>query len=146
MPTTKKNGILPFVSGVSYAYKEDIACFIKIQNQVTIVFNTGKDWIPVYSKPSTLLFHEKAERTQAGMLYKQEVKIQYPGKDKEAVLDFEDLEQRPLLIKLTYNTREERVVGEPEVPAQMLAGFESKDKSVYTVAFSCQSTSRAPHL
>lgn len=144
MNLTKNKNLAPVIAKVFYAYTYNVG---EIGNGVddnhkVVLFKNGTDWTEVYKVPRDADFEEVVKKSDAGKLYDQKLPISFPGDDDTNVSDFEELEDRPLLIMFQYDNGKRRFFGSLDNPVEALISY-STNKGGAVITFSCTSKFRA---
>lgn len=113
---------------------------------INIEFIPGKNWIELGFTPGSGDFSEKSKTTEAGTTYTSELQCKIPGDRNEILNDILNLESRELIVLISYNTGERKVIGMPEFPVKMTSDLSVNKSGLYQVTFSCNSIYRARFL
>lgn len=110
-----------------------------------VALKGGKSWTEIYFTPSTGEFTEKSKDTDAGTLYEQSLKLQFPGEDDTNLAELEAIADRPLLvaIQLSEGTYY-KLIGSLENGAKLNPAIQLSSKGSGSVLeFYCQSSQKA---
>ena len=124
MPTKQVNTV---IIALSYVFVEEVLSFVQNLNSVSVNLATGAEWKAVYWQPRSGTFDQTPEETPAGTAYNQSVSCTLPGLEEVQQLTIEQLNQRKLILKLTYDNGMHIIVGSPEQPAFVQATLSSQN-------------------
>lgn len=144
MALSKNKESSPLICKIEYAFTDDIASMVKVaSHQVIITLKEGKAFKPVYGTPASLNFSEPAESTRAGLIHKQKLSVYYPGLNDAVQAELLQLENRPIVVKITYQHGAIQAIGSLTEPAKAFYSFNSSDATGYSISIACDSTERA---
>lgn len=147
MTLSKNQESSPLICKIEYAFSDDIRSMSKLgTHQVDITLKEGKVFKNLYSTPSTLSFSETVESTRAGLIHKQKLSVYYPGLNEAVQPELLQLENRPIVVKVTYQHGAIQVIGSLAEPAKAFLSLNSSDATGYSIAIACDSTERARFL
>jgi hypothetical protein len=143
--TLKKNSeSSPLICKIEYAFTEDISSMVKVgTHQVDITLKEGKVFQPLYGTPSMFNLSELAESTRPGLIHKQKLSVYYPGINSAVQAELLQLENRPIVVKVTYQHGTIQIIGSMTEPAKAFYSFNSSDATGYSITMACDSTERA---
>jgi hypothetical protein len=146
MSITKSDQLAAIVTKVMYQFAHNIQTF-KVGLNVNyrfVSFKTGNNWLPFYFSPGTAIFSETKKESTHGPTFDQLLEFLLPGELSAQNEALKMLDQFPVIVKITYNTGAERIIGTPDVPALFSNDYVSnKAKTSSTTGFKCLSTERA---
>jgi hypothetical protein len=116
-------------------------------NEITVVFVGQNAWKNFYATLLTAELTEDTDATEAGNLFEQTAKLVFPGDDSSSRKSIAALEQKAVLLKLTYANGTSKIIGSIERPAYMLPKFSSKSYDTYKeITFKAKSPFTAKFL
>lgn len=110
----------------------------------TVTFKTGKAWQEIYFTPGTAELTEKPKDTDAGQLIEQSLKFIFPGDDDDNLYYFDDILNRPALVKIQFQDASSKLLGDLTNGAKLsqTAQFSAKGSSSQ-LEFLCMAIYRA---
>ena len=125
----------PVVCGVEFVETSEVESIIprtdNLEKDVTL--KSGKSWKPVYLTPPIRQRSESATGA-AGLAFKHSLESGFPGEDISQVRNLHDLENRKLVLRLTFTDATQRLMGELENPVRISRKREDGSQ----VVFSCE--------
>lgn len=106
----------------------------------------GASWIDLYHTPGSAEFTEKWKDTEAGMLFEQILRIQFPGLDETNRADLGMLERRGMLIGISIGEAGVKwlLMGSPDNGARLLSSISAGSKTPgILLEFTCMATQKA---
>ncbi len=141
MPTKQANTV---IIALGYVFAEEVLSFVQNLNNVSVNLAPGADWKPVYWQPRTGTFDQTPEETPAGTAYNQTVTCTVPGMEEVQQLTIEQLNQRKLILKLSYDNGMDIIVGSPDVPAFVQANLSAQNfAQKNALSFTCRAAKPA---
>ena len=95
----------------AFTYEIDSISNGSTSKHKTVSFNDGKAWKEIYFTPGSANYSEPPKKNDAGIIYNQKLTAFHPGEDENNVIDFSNLENRPLIIKVLYSSGQMKLVG-----------------------------------
>jgi len=113
-----------------------------------IPIKSGAAWYIGKALVRSLLFEESFQETSAGGIYKYQFNGVYPGQNSNISELFDDMRNQPLVIDITDNNGNRRLIGNLSNPCSFKYTFKSKEtpsgRPEYTFSFSWESPKPAP--
>ena len=144
MPLTKNIQSNPLICKVEIAFADDILTMETVElHQVKITMKTDKVFAPLYATPSSFSFSEPSDSSAAGLLHKQKLTVYYPGINKAVQQELINLERKPVVAKIYYQSEEVQVIGSIDNPAKVFLSFNSSDATGNSITIACDNDERA---
>lgn len=106
-----------------------------------VLLNPGKSWKEIYFTPGSAELGEKPKETEAGVLYEQTLRILFPGDGDANLAQLEQLQDRPLLIRIELSSGQTHLMGSAENGARLSRTLQLSAKATASqLEFSCQAT------
>ena len=121
MSLTKNSNLVPVICNVYFSPIEDVDSIFSGTDRFhqIVVFNSGKSWQEIYFTPGTAEFNEKPKDNDAGTLFEQSLKFIFPGEDESNASAFDQVMDRPVLVKMQYSNGILKILGTKEIPARL---------------------------
>lgn len=110
------------IEEVWYVLKEDVDAIGMLGGKDTVVLKTGKDWAKVYFTPGSANFAEEPITEGRAEAFSQRFVMSLPGEDEDTREWVEEIDNRPLLLKLVQNNGV-KLLGSLAVPCRMKIGY-----------------------
>jgi hypothetical protein len=145
MSINKPESPAPLICKIQYQF-EHMVEFLpgsgKHQRKVNIL--NDSDWLNIYHTPGSAEFSEPQVQNPNGPLFDQQLKIRLPGQLAEHYDKMQDMDETPVIIKITYSDGGAILMGEPGNPVLYYNAFGSDAKKTgHDYMFKCMSTHRA---
>lgn len=130
----EKNKILSqVICKISYSLAKNVSSIVvnQLNDSVSVGFNPGCGWIEIYHTNGIASFNETENRSNAGLIFEQELNFTFPGFDKLNRKIFQLLANSKLIFKIDYDSYS-IIYGSKENPCLLSYNFQS-DKSGYVV-------------
>lgn len=106
-------------------------------------FKSGYDWEKLYRSPGSASLREEHKVTGSGHYFDQKLSLNFPGFSQTNLEDFHYLDNRPLVLKLTFSDGTVKVMGSLDQPARINTIFQSSSTTRGTrIDFTCESSFR----
>jgi len=148
-----KNSIifLPLLK-IFYAYLDkydsDVESVVENGDKtISVNFFAGRDWKELYNTTGSADFEESESEKDEGILYTQTISINFPGDSNENRTKFEELRNKPLLLRLVFTEGYEKLLGNLENPVFLTKKQKSSNfVNTYEIKFKHNSVEPLPFL
>lgn len=113
---------------------------------MVIEFISGKSWEELKFTSGTGQFSEKLKQTDAGVYYTSEMRCNMIGDDKETLTVIDKLEHADIVVCVTYNSGERKVIGARGTPVKLVSEINVSKSGGYKLTFACDSINRGCFL
>jgi hypothetical protein len=139
----KKNTFLtPAICGVWFVPMSDVVTVFAEPNgfYFHVTLSAGADWKQVYFTPGSAELSEKPKETDAGLLYEQSLRMNYPGDDADNILTLDAITDRAGLVKIQLSSGQFRLMGTIENGSRMMRSLQVGSKATgHQLEFTCLS-------
>lgn len=144
MALTKNTNLIPAVCSIQIASISDIASITDSSTayKKTVTFKQGKTWTDVYHTPGSMKFEEPKGLSNAGPYYKQKAEGFFPGDDAANLTDFNNIDNKRFVVKLTFNNGISKIIGDLNNPAIISIDF-ATNKGGSAMLYTCDSIYKA---
>jgi len=123
-----------------------LAAFVRTGLYASPVLPSGSSWIDLSFTAGTASFTEKSEQTENGKRFDSVINFSSTNDSMDSVSVYDQLEPHGLIVLMTYNTGETKVLGSPDYPARLSLGLSTENNSVKSISITCSSAYRTPFL
>ena len=102
-----------FANNIDFIYDSPIP-FFKI-----VIFKDDISWNEIKFSPGTGQFFERIERTDAGILYRQELSFKLPGDDPDQTETLDNMLHTGLIFRIEDTSGTVRIIGDLENPVRI---------------------------
>jgi len=131
-----KNTVLVQICKVFYQYLENVASITDNGNgSATVAFNGQLKWEEIYFTAGSIgLAVEQKRDNEAGIYYNHKFSAKHPGENTD-VTTWREIVRHELLIKLEYNTGDEKLIGNADNPVRIDESYKSGHTTGREVSF-----------
>jgi len=121
MNLNKPDNLTAVICKIGYAFASDIDFITNTFDRFinTVFFKDQKTWNEIKFSPTTASFVERAERTDAGTLYHQELSFKFPGDDPDQTETLDNMLHTGLIFRIEYTSGTVRMIGDQENPVRI---------------------------
>ena len=107
----KSNNKLLKIITVHIALVSDIETLTQVNQNVSLTFNSGKNWEEIYFVNGSAQFSEQSKQTKAGTVYEPELSLTLPGDDQVHQETIQFYIGKPIIIRFDYHDGTQKLVG-----------------------------------
>lgn len=130
------------IIAIDYVYTREISLFRQMGHHVSIVLINGRNWRSLRERLKNFSFNEKPVRGDAGISYEQKLSCRYTIYDNNDNSTLSALESDSVILRITYNSGEQEVIGTPDFPVRVSVAMDTDASSEYKVEFQCNTIYR----
>ena len=101
---------------VQYAFIDDFITIKKLNNKLFLDFKTGEDWKDFASVLFSIKIKEECKNTIYGIECNTKIDFAFAGDDINTSLNIIELTNRKLLLLISYNDGQQKILGFKETP------------------------------
>lgn len=143
MTISKNSTLTPVICRVFFIPLTDVASVLPASEGFHYYVNLkpSKAWNEIYFTPASAELSEKPKETEAGLLYEQTFRMNFPGDENTNLAALDQIVDRPGLLKIQLSSGQFHLMGEFENGTKLSRSFQLAAKnSGSLLEFTCLAT------
>lgn len=148
MSIEKNTNLAQVIAKIYYAFTYEIASVNAGSSDFhkTVTFKSGYNWKLIFFTSGSADLKETPNKSDAGIAYKQKLNLFFPGEDESNTQLFNDLNQKPLVLKIVYSSGQIKLMGSLLSPAELNEELSVSKKTGHSISVESVSIDKIPYL
>jgi len=143
MTIQKNSSLIPIICSIWVTLCTDVSIMVNGTDRFhkLIRLKNSGSWRQIYFTPSTAEFIEKPKQDDPGIGYEQSLKFNFPGEDSGNNLEFDEIQDRPLIVLIRYSDEKLKLFGSTDNGARLIRNSQTSNKlSGSEIIITCNAT------
>lgn len=137
---------LQIITSIKLVRAKALTAFNISDLYASLTLSQNASWTEIDFTPGSAIFKEKPNDSDSGKLYEPSLTFTKRNDSIAQSKILRGFEPYSLVVMITYNTGEKKIIGSPSSPAKLSVSQSTENSSILTYSITCQSTYRTLFL